>query len=72
MSNTIPSIRIKDKEAAQILGIGRSTLWAWVKSHPNFPQPQKDGPRCTYWLRSTIEAYARYGANWREAMGNAE
>ena len=58
MSNAIPSIRIKDKEAAQILGIGRSTLWAWVKTRPNFPQPRRDGSRFTFWLRSGVEAYA--------------
>ena len=67
MSNTAPSIRIKDKEAAQILGIGRSTLWAWVKTRPNFPQPRRDGSRCTFWLRSEVEAYATGGSQEQEA-----
>ena len=67
MSNAIPSIRIKDKEAAQILGIGRSTLWAWVKTRPNFPQPRRDGSRCTFWLRSEVEAYATGSSQEQEA-----
>ena len=71
MSNTAPSIRIKDKEAAQILGIGRSTLWAWVKTRPNFPQPRRDGSRCTFWLRSEVEAYATGSRQEQEAVCGA-
>ncbi|MBQ5727311.1 MAG: AlpA family phage regulatory protein [Mailhella sp.] len=71
MSNAIPSIRIKDKEAAQILGIGRSTLWAWVKTRPNFPQPRRDGSRCTFWLRSEVEAYATGSSQEQEAACGA-
>ena len=71
MSNAIPSIRIKDKEAAQILGIGRSTLWAWVKTRPNFPQPRRDGSRCTFWLRSEVEAYATGSNQEQEAACGA-
>ena len=71
MSNAIPSIRIKDKEAAQILGIGRSTLWAWVKTRPNFPQPRRDGSRCTFWLRSEVEAYATGSSQKQEAACGA-
>ncbi len=71
MSNAIPSIRIKDKEAAQILGIGRSTLWAWVKTRPNFPQPRRDGSRCTFWLRSEVEAYATGSSQEQEVACGA-
>jgi len=52
------SIRIKDKEAAQLLGIGRSNLWRWARERSDFPQPRRDGGRCTYWLRHEIESYA--------------
>ena len=55
------SIRIRDKEAARLLGIGVSTLWRWVKERPGFPQPRREGRRCTYWLRSEVEAYALNG-----------
>ena len=71
MSNPAPSIRIKDKEAAQILGIGRSTLWAWVKTRPNFPQPRRDGSRCTFWLRSEVEAYATGSSQEQEVACGA-
>ena len=67
MSNAIPSIRIKDKEAAQILGIGRSTLWAWVNTRPNFPQPRRDGSRCTSWLRSEVAVYSTCSSQEQEA-----
>jgi len=66
------SIRIRDKEVAVILGCGKSTVWSWVKTRPGFPQPRREGRRCTYWLRSEVEAYALNGENWREATANAE
>lgn len=38
---TIESIRlVKDSEAARIIGIGRSTWWAWVRDG-KAPQPIK-------------------------------
>lgn len=38
---TIESIRlVKDSEAARIIGIGRSTWWAWVRDG-KAPQPVK-------------------------------
>lgn len=60
--NLTRSLRIRDKEVAAILGCGKSTVWQWVKSRPNFPQPRKEGNRCTYWLRHEVEAYALHGA----------
>ena len=66
------SLRIRDKEVAVILGCGKSTVWNWVKTRPGFPQPRREGRRCTYWLRSEVEAYALHGENWREATANAE
>ena len=55
------SLRIRDKEVAAILGCGRSTVWRWVKERPGFPQPRREGTRCTYWIRSEVEAYALNG-----------
>lgn len=52
------ALRLRDKEVAAILGIGTSTLWRWVKERPGFPQPRREGRRCTYWLRPEIESYA--------------
>ena len=36
-------------------------MWNWVKTRPGFPQPRREGRRCTYWLRSEVEAYALTG-----------
>ena len=33
--------------AAEYLGIGISTLWAWSADRPNFPAKIKAGPRVT-------------------------
>lgn len=53
------SLRLRDKQVATILGCGRSTVWSWVKSRPGFPQPRREGSRCTYWLAEEVERYAR-------------
>ena len=60
--NLTRSLRIRDKEVAAILGCGKSTVWQWAKSRPGFPQPRREGARCTYWLRHEVEAYALRGA----------
>lgn len=52
-------IRIRVREVAAILGICKTTVWAWSKSRPDFPKPRRDGARCTYWLCEEVEAYAR-------------
>ena len=52
------SSRIRAAEVAIILGIGKSTVWRWVKERPGFPQPRREGTRYTFWLRSEVEAYA--------------
>lgn len=72
MSQQIMPTRIKDKAVAAILGCCKSTVWAWTKSRPNFPQPRREGPHFTFWLRHEVEAYALHGENWREATANAE
>lgn len=53
------SIRIRVRDVAAILGISKTTVWLWAKTKPAFPAPRRDGARCTYWLRSEVEAYAR-------------
>ena len=72
MPNDIRSIRIRDKEVAQLLGICKASVWNWVKTRPDFPKPYRDGGRYTFWLRHEVEAYALHGENWREATANAE
>ncbi|MBQ3171280.1 MAG: AlpA family phage regulatory protein [Mailhella sp.] len=61
------SSRVRAAEVAIILGIGKSTVWRWVKEKPDFPQPRRDGRRCTFWLRSEVEAYATGSSHEQEA-----
>lgn len=58
-----PVYLLRDKEVAERLGIGRSTLWQWVKKC-KFPKPiQLAGGRCTRWDSSVIDAWiAEQGA----------
>jgi len=44
------------EEVMKILGIGRSTLWLWLKNKNDFPKPFKAG-RKLRWKLSEIEAY---------------
>ena len=61
MLDNLPIIRLRVDEVAAILSVGPSTVWRWVKERPNFPQPRRDGRRCTFWLRDEVERYARTG-----------
>ena len=65
------SSRVRAAEVAIILGIGKSTVWRWVKEKPDFPQPRRDGRRCTFWLRSEVEAYATGCCQDQEAVCGA-
>ena len=65
------SSRVRAAEVAIILGIGKSTVWRWVKEKPDFPQPRRDGRRCTFWLRSEVEAYATGSSHEQEAACGA-
>ena len=51
-------IRLRVAEVASILGCCKSSVWNWVKTRPNFPQPRREGNRYTYWFRHEVEAYA--------------
>jgi prophage regulatory protein len=51
---------LRAKRAAEILGIGESTLWRWVKETPDFPQPIRLGSRVTVWRTADLLA-------WRDA-----
>ncbi len=47
---------IRIKEVAELLGIGESTAWLWVKEE-KLPKPRKLSPRVTVWKQSEIIAY---------------
>lgn len=44
-------------QAAKHFQIGKSTLWLWVKTLPEFPQPIKVGKRVTLFDLNAIESY---------------
>lgn len=44
------------KQVAHALGIGRTTLWAWVKSG-KFPKPIKLGNHRIAWLWSDVHSW---------------
>lgn len=51
---------VRAKSASDILGIGVSTFWRWVKERPDMPQGILLSPRCRVFdLRELIE--------WRDA-----
>jgi prophage regulatory protein len=50
---------LRPKDAADFLGIGRSTLWLWAKTRPDFPRPIRIGPRATIFRADEL-------AEWRD------
>lgn len=56
-----PSLSSRPKPAAELLGIGVSTLWRWAREREDFPKPRKLSPRTTVF--DTQELIA-----WRDAQ----
>ncbi len=38
---------LRPQQAADLLGVGRATVWRWVKLRPDFPRPRNLSARCT-------------------------
>lgn len=55
----------RPKDAAELLGIGISTLWRWAKERHDFPKPRRLSTRCTVF--DTAELLA-----WRDAQAHKE
>jgi len=55
---TTSEVWLRDWEVAKAFGIGRSTLWDWVKEGI-LPQPVRFGRRTTRWPGAEIEAVKR-------------
>ncbi len=51
----------RPKHAAEILGVGISTLWRWAKERHDFPKARRLSSRCTVF--DTAELVA-----WRDAQ----
>ncbi len=46
-----------DTQLAARYGVHRSTIWRWVKTDPNFPDPIVFSSGCTRWKLSEVEAW---------------
>jgi len=59
---------LRPAKAAEKLGIGLSTLWAWAKHDPEFPRPVKLGAATTVFLEHELDAYlAKCASQSRQA-----
>lgn len=63
MEQKLEARSLRPQQAAQILGIGLSTLWRWAKEREDFPAPIKLGPRTTVWPLEKLVA-------WRDAQSS--
>ena len=38
---------LRPTQAAELLGVGRATVFRWMKMRPDFPKPRNLSSRCT-------------------------
>ena len=48
---------VRSAQAAQEMGIGRSSFWLYAKTKPGFPKGVRLSPRCTLWSRQELAAW---------------
>ena len=48
---------VRSAQAAQEMGIGRSSFWLYAKTKPGFPKGFRLSPRCTLWSRQELAAW---------------
>lgn len=53
---------LRPQQAAAYLGIGKATLWRWVKERADFPKPIPLSARCTVFDADALRA-------WRDSQG---
>lgn len=56
---------LRPKHAAEFLGIGRATLWRWVKERHDFPKARHLSSRCVVFDQQELIA-------WRDAQMGGE
>ncbi|MBN9573739.1 MAG: AlpA family phage regulatory protein [Alicycliphilus denitrificans] len=56
MSQSLPRAA-RPKHAAEILGVGVSTLWRWAKERADFPKPRRLSSRCTVFDTGELVAW---------------
>lgn len=54
----IEPIFLRLPDVTAVLGLGRSTVYALLKTDPDFPRPVNLGSRAVAWRRSEIEEWA--------------
>ena len=52
---------LRPQQAANLLGIGRATLWRWNRERQDFPRARRLSARCTVFDESELIA-------WRDAQ----
>lgn len=51
---------IRPAQAANVIGIGLSTLWDWCKKKkPGFPKPYRLSARCTVFDAAELDAFVK-------------
>jgi prophage regulatory protein len=49
-------VYFSDKDLARRFGVGRATIWRWVRDQ-GFPEPVKLSPHCTRWRLDDVQAW---------------
>lgn len=57
MSQPDEASSMRPRQAAELLGIGESTLWRFIKTCSDFPRPIKLGARMTVLRRDELLAW---------------
>lgn len=50
---------VRPSDACKQIGIGKSTLWAWVATRHDFPKPIRLSARCTVFDSAALDAYVK-------------
>jgi predicted DNA-binding transcriptional regulator AlpA len=48
---------LSDRQAAERYGVGRATIWRWLREDPSFPRPVRFTPGCTRWSLPELLAW---------------
>jgi prophage regulatory protein len=54
----IPDARLKIQTVVELTGFSERTIWRHV-AQKRFPEPIKNGTRCTRWVASDVTAWLR-------------
>lgn len=60
---------LRPAAAAERIGCAMSTFWEWVKSKPNFPQPNRISARFVLFSTSEIDAFVKADHRVKSVVG---